>query len=122
MRVVYDIDLDLAVAGIAGRMRSAGSASKARWRAVEMIREENLLASLACYRRLRVREVRDGRLFFARDLALHCPALAAVSAPLEGVTAVACSLGEALEKRVFALCAENKLAAGLALMNWGTSY
>ena len=77
MTVVYDIDLDLAVAGIADRMRSAGSASKARWRAVEMIREENLLASLACYRRLRVREVRDGRIlsqgiwcFIARFLRL----------------------------------------------------
>jgi len=114
MTGVGNIDIARALAAAARKPRAAGAKPKARSEAVAMVEEETLAAPAFTYRTLPVREVRGELLDFG-DLALRAPGLAAFSSQLTGVTAVACTLGPALEARISALCAGRKLSLALAL-------
>ena len=114
MTGVGEIDIARALAAAAKKPRAAGAKPEARSAAVAMIAEEALAAPAFSYRTLPVREVRGDLLDFG-DAALRTPGLAAISAQLSGVTAVACTIGQALEARVSALCAGRRLSLALAL-------
>jgi hypothetical protein len=114
MTIIADIDISRALAAAAKRPRVAGVPPKARWEALAMIEEEALVAPTCSYGNRRVRDVRGAWLDFG-EATLHAPGLSAVSEKLSGVTAIACTLGPALEARVSTLCAGRRLSLALAL-------
>ena len=114
MTVITDIDISRALAAAAKRPRVAGASPKARREALALIENEALVAPACSYRQLPVREASGALLDFGESM-LKVPGFAAVSAKLTGVTAVACTLGPALEGRVSTLCAGRRLSLALAL-------
>ena len=116
---VTDIDLGRALAAVTKGTRAADPAPKARREALAMIEEETLVVPMGSYGLSAVREVRDGWFHLGGGTTLHAPAFAPFSELIGCFGATACSLGPALECRVAALCAENRLSLGLALDELG---
>jgi hypothetical protein len=119
MAVVADIDLSRAFAAAMKRPRVTGPALKARQESLSLIVSESLVAPKCSFRNIASRELRGTPAeLLLGDGALQTPGVEAVGG-LTGVTAVACTLGPALEQRVSALCAERKLSLALALDELG---
>jgi hypothetical protein len=119
MAVVADIDLSRAFAAAMKRPRVTGPALKARQESLSLIVSESLVAPKCSFRNIASRELlgTPAELLLG-DGALQTPGVEAVGG-LTGVTAVACTLGPALEQRVSTLCAERKLSLALALDELG---
>lgn len=118
MSVIGEVDIPAALAAVAKRPLSAGTAQKSRSAALEMIVRESLTRAAFSYSTVPVQDVYDDVLDFGSS-ELRVPGLADVSTRLTAVTAVVCTLGAAFEARVSALCAERKLSIALVLDELG---
>ena len=118
MPVTGEIDIPAAVAAVAKRPLSAGTAQKTRSAAVEMIRQESLAKPAFSYRIEPVRAVCDDLLELGSS-AIRVPGLVDVSTRLTAVAAVVSTLGAAFEARVSDLCTERKLSLAFVLDELG---
>jgi len=118
MPVTGKIDIPAAVAAVAKRPLSAGTAQKTRSAALVMIGQESLATPAYCYRIEPVRAVCEDVLDLGSS-SIHVPGLVDVSTRLTAVAAVVSTLGAAFEARVSALCTERKLSLAFVLDELG---
>ena len=120
MAVVADLDLSRALAAAMKRPRATDAALKARQESLSLIAAESLIAPKCSYRTIAVRKTCEPSAeLVLGDATLQTTGFAAISSQLTGVSAVACTLGPALEQRISALCAERRLSLALALDDLG---
>jgi hypothetical protein len=118
MPVTGEIDIPAAVAAVAKRPLSAGTAQKTRSAAVEMIGQESLATPAFSYRIVPVRAVCDDVLDLGSS-SIRVPGLVDVSTRLTAVAAVVSTLGAAFAARVSDLCTERKLLLAFVLDELG---
>ena len=120
MSEVAEIDISLALAAAAGHSLASGPSRAPRQRALAMITEEGLARPAFCYLDCQVSGVRGARLELGTTT-LEVPGMAGISSRLTAVTALACTLGPALEARVSGLCSQRSMSLALALDELGNA-
>lgn len=118
MSVIGIIDIPAALAAVAKRPLSAGTAQRTRSAALEMIGKESLARPSFTYCNASLQAVCDDVLDFGSST-LRVPGLVDVSTRLTAVTAVVSTLGAAFEARVSVLCRERRLSLAFVLDELG---
>jgi hypothetical protein len=114
MPTIVAINASQALSAVAKRPCRTGSSPRMRQKALELMADEGLAAPAYCHRTQSVGYIEEAGSELGESL-LKAPGLANISAQLQAVAGIVCTLGPAIETRATELCAERKLSLAVAL-------